>query len=176
VSDTDYLFGDSSSTLAAAFSYLPTTPLAGLSVRFTDASTGDPGAWVWDFGDGSSSSVQNPSHTFSTPGTYTVSLTVTAAAGSDSATSVVTVTPACTITAVTLTQSPFGLRVRGAGFRSGCKILINGRAAPTTLRRGPTLLLARGSALQARLPKGVAVRIVVRNPNGGRSASFVFTR
>jgi PKD repeat protein len=47
-----------------------------LSVNFTDASTGNIGSWSWDFGDGKSSTLQNPSNEYSTPGVYTVKLTV----------------------------------------------------------------------------------------------------
>jgi PKD repeat protein len=46
-----------------------------LTVNFTDISTGSPSAWQWNFGDGGSSTDQNPTHDFG-PGTWTVSLTV----------------------------------------------------------------------------------------------------
>ncbi|MEM6263235.1 MAG: PKD domain-containing protein, partial [Bacteroidota bacterium] len=46
-----------------------------LTVTFTDASI-DPTGWVWDFGDGNTDTVQNPVHTYTSPGTYTVRLTV----------------------------------------------------------------------------------------------------
>jgi len=45
-----------------------------LSVDFTDISIGNPTAWQWDFGDGNSATVANPSHTYSASGTYTVTL------------------------------------------------------------------------------------------------------
>lgn len=48
---------------------------APLSVNFTDLSTRNPESFFWDFGDGSTSSLQNPSHTYNYPGRYTVSLT-----------------------------------------------------------------------------------------------------
>lgn len=54
------------------------TPLSGtepLTVSFTDLSAGPPDTWLWDFGDGESSTVQNPVHVYSTSGSYTVSLT-----------------------------------------------------------------------------------------------------
>ena len=54
-----------------------------LSVQFVDSSTNTPTSWVWSFGDGGSSTVQNPSHTYTSPGTYTVTLTATSAAGSN---------------------------------------------------------------------------------------------
>ncbi len=56
------------------------------SIAFTDTSVGFVTSWSWDFGDGATSTLQNPSHTFATPGTYTVSLTATGPAGSDSET------------------------------------------------------------------------------------------
>lgn len=52
----------------------------GLEVTFTDASTDSDGTvdeWAWDFGDTNTSALQNPVHTYSTAGTYTVGLTVT---------------------------------------------------------------------------------------------------
>jgi PKD repeat protein len=55
-------------------------------VSFTDQSTGDPTQWSWDFGDGGTSTAKNPSHTYDEPGTYTVRLTATNSAGSDTAT------------------------------------------------------------------------------------------
>jgi hypothetical protein len=49
-------------------------PCPSLTINFTDLSTGDPSAWEWNFGDGTSSTEQNPSHTFG-PGDWDVSLT-----------------------------------------------------------------------------------------------------
>jgi PKD repeat protein len=70
------------------------TPLTGgspLLVSFTDASTGGPATWSWDFGDAGSgadntSSDPNPSHAYTTDGSYTVKLTVTNATGTDTLT------------------------------------------------------------------------------------------
>lgn len=47
-----------------------------LTVRFTDASTGNVTAWAWDFGDGQTSTERNPTHTYAAPGDYTVRLEV----------------------------------------------------------------------------------------------------
>lgn len=57
---------------------------AGGSVSFTDTSSGNPTSWLWNFGDGTTSTSQNPNHVYSTAGTYNVTLTVTNAYGSDS--------------------------------------------------------------------------------------------
>ncbi|MBN2734281.1 MAG: PKD domain-containing protein [Methanomicrobiaceae archaeon] len=62
------------------------SPLDGnrpLSVTFTDLSTGTPTSWLWDFGDGGTSTLQNPVHVYSARGRYTVSLTVSNAYGND---------------------------------------------------------------------------------------------
>jgi Zn-dependent metalloprotease len=52
-------------------------------VQFTDKSSSGPTSWAWDFGDGQSSTLQNPSHTYAASGTYTVKLTATNAFGKD---------------------------------------------------------------------------------------------
>jgi PGF-pre-PGF domain-containing protein len=70
----------------ASFSGTPTSGTAPLSVTFTDASTNTPTSWSWDFGDGGTDTVQNPTYIYTSPGTYTVSLTASNAAGSDTAT------------------------------------------------------------------------------------------
>jgi PKD repeat protein len=67
----------------ADFSASLTAGLTPLTVAFTDQSTHNPTAWYWDFGDGSFSTEQNPSHEYQDPGLYTVSLTATNAHGPD---------------------------------------------------------------------------------------------
>ena len=56
---------------------------APLTVEFTDLSTHSPTSWSWRFGDDGTSTAQHPSHTYTSEGTYTVSLTVSNAGGSD---------------------------------------------------------------------------------------------
>jgi PKD repeat protein len=70
----------------AEFSGSPTSGDAPLTVSFTDLSTNSPTSWDWTFGDGGSSTAQNPSHDYTSAGDYTVSLTATNAGGSDTET------------------------------------------------------------------------------------------
>jgi len=79
----------------AGFSGTPTTAYIGLPIQFADSSSNNPASWFWDFGDGTNSTATNPSHQYTVVGTYTVTLTVTNAAGSDAATKTnyITVTP-----------------------------------------------------------------------------------
>lgn len=65
-------------------------PLVGdppLTVSFRDLSYGKISSWLWSFGDGSTSTLQNPVHTYFVPNTYTVSLLVTNPYGSNRKTS-----------------------------------------------------------------------------------------
>ena len=73
-------------TPVADFSGTPTSGTASLSVAFTDLSTNTPTSWLWDFGDGNTSTSQNPTNVYASAGTYTVSLTATNSAGSNQAT------------------------------------------------------------------------------------------
>jgi len=61
--------------IKADFSADPRSGDAPLTVRFTDLSTGNPTMWAWDFGDGATDMVANPTHVYTTPGTYSVTLT-----------------------------------------------------------------------------------------------------
>jgi predicted outer membrane repeat protein len=70
----------------AAFTGTPTSGSAPLAVQFTDASVGSPTMWNWSFGDGqwfntTDVAAASPSHTYTSTGTYTVSLTITGAFG-----------------------------------------------------------------------------------------------
>src|SRR5690606_39869418 len=60
------------------------------------SSTGVIDTYLWDFGDGNTSADQNPVHTFTAPGTYTVELTVTGPGGTDTATLPIEVTAPAT--------------------------------------------------------------------------------
>jgi len=85
---------------AASFVSTVTSGDAPLTVQFVDASTNTPTSWAWSFGDGGTSTLQNPSHTYSTTGSYTVTLTASNAQGSN------TVTQAGYITVVKVATKP----------------------------------------------------------------------
>jgi len=81
----------------ASFTASPTGGTAPLTVNFTDTSSGSPISWAWDFeNDGTlDSNAQNPTFTYTSPGSYTVKLTVVNDGGSSSLTktSYITVSP-----------------------------------------------------------------------------------
>jgi gliding motility-associated-like protein len=65
------------------FSATPTSGCGPLYVQFTDQSTGNPIFWSWDFGNGQTSSLQNPAVAYTTAGTFTVTLITRNTSGSD---------------------------------------------------------------------------------------------
>jgi len=70
----------------AEFTGSPQTPLLNQAVQFSDLSmpgTGTISSWLWDFGDGSTSSLQNPSHMYSMSAAFSVYLVVTTEFGTD---------------------------------------------------------------------------------------------
>ncbi len=84
VEDYTIVIEEGAAIPVADFSAEETIGCETLTVNFTDLSTGVPDTWSWDFGDGSStSSDTNPTHTYTTPGTYTVELTVSNSMGTD---------------------------------------------------------------------------------------------
>lgn len=67
----------------ANFSVDKTYISPGLIVFYSDNSSNNPSDWLWDFGDGSTSTLQNPSHKYTTTGINTVTLSVSNDIGSD---------------------------------------------------------------------------------------------
>jgi len=91
-----------------AFTATPTAGLAPLTVQFTDTSTGSPTSWLWDFGDGNTSTAQNPQHTYTAPGLYTVTLTATNEYGSDTETKTDYITVYAPVTAQFMADVTYG--------------------------------------------------------------------
>lgn len=67
----------------AAFTASPLSGALPLTVYFTDTSTGAVSSWLWDFGDGVTSTLQHPTHTYTASGAFTVALQVSGPGGSD---------------------------------------------------------------------------------------------
>lgn len=87
--------------IQAPVSSFNATPLSGstpLTVKFTNTSTNNPTSWLWNFGDNTTSTVKNPSHIYQNAGSYTVTLTVTNNANSNTLTksNYITVSPKLT--------------------------------------------------------------------------------
>ncbi len=68
----------------ANFTTNTTSGTAPIKIQFNDTSSNNPTNWLWDFGDGTTSTLENPSHTYNRSGNYTVTLTVGNTAGENS--------------------------------------------------------------------------------------------
>ncbi|MCX6291246.1 MAG: PKD domain-containing protein, partial [Bacteroidetes bacterium] len=75
----------------ADFSVNDTTPPINTALQFSDQSSNSPVAWMWNFGDGGSSTLQNPTHAFTTSGVHTITLIAFTCNQSDTISKTVTV-------------------------------------------------------------------------------------
>jgi len=163
----------------------PTTGAAPLSTVLTASVTGgqSPYTYTWAFGDGQTGAGNVTSHTYTTAGNYTATVTVTDNTGATATgtVSIVVTGPAVqnpTISSVVKATSPFRLKVYGTNFKPGAVVKINGVPAPyaTTFKNSTYLVAKKGAALKALCPKGVTVSITVENTDGGVSAAYSYTR
>ena len=110
------------SVLAAGFAYSPRSPVLGRPVSFSDTSTGGPTSWEWDFGDGVTSALQNPGHTYAAAGAYSITLTVKSGSNSSSMSRTISVTYADVIQAASPSYADVVLAISTAN--SGDTVLI----------------------------------------------------
>jgi PKD repeat protein len=116
----------------ASFNTSANSTCTGATVVFSDASSNNPSAWAWDFGDGSSALVENPTHAYANAGTYIISLTASNSAGSASFTDTIVVltTPQVSLSAsdtelcltdgvVSLLVNPMNAQLTGTGVSNG---------------------------------------------------------
>jgi PKD repeat protein len=105
-----------------------------LTVVFRDTSSGDPSRWSWDFGDGRTSSVQNPTHTYGREGSYVVSLTVRRSTRSSTVSKTIAVSEGDAedeelfITDIDPTSGGSGttVTISGTGFRQPLRVFFGG--------------------------------------------------
>ena len=177
----------STNSLQAAFSGSPSSGAPPLVVQFTDSSTGSPAGWNWAFGDGGTSSSQNPTHVFGSSGSYTVSLLVTNSTGSTSS-----ITHPITVS--TNAPSPSGISpgqgiqgssvpisVYGTGFASGASIKLKRSGSTDITATSIAFVSSTTLTGTVSIPAGAVVGswdVVVTNPDaqtGTLSNGFAVT-
>jgi len=84
-------------TVKADFKTKQIVGYTGIPVSFEDASLLPGDSWAWDFGDGNSSSAQNPTHSYSAAGTYDVSLSIANGSNTETKAGYVTILPLTTV-------------------------------------------------------------------------------
>jgi parallel beta-helix repeat protein len=152
-----------------------------LPVQFADTSGGSPTSWAWSFGDGGTSTLQHPSHTYTTAGTYTVSLTVSNASGERD-----TETRAGLITVWALTVSSIApntgvqgsavavTNLAGTGFRAGATVRLVRTGSPDVTATNVVAVSPTRITCDFALPSTAATgawSVVVTNRDG-RSATL----
>jgi PKD repeat protein len=138
-----------------------------LAVQFTDQSTGPVTAWSWNFGDGSTSTTQSPSHTYNSAGSFTATLKVTGSSGqTSSASKTIIVTNPSTVTVVasqslatSLTPGVFTLTRTGS---TGSQLTIYYSLGGTAVN-GVNYQKLSGSVV---FPAGSSTTTVVIQPEG----------
>ncbi|MCK9630055.1 MAG: PKD domain-containing protein [Methanoregula sp.] len=89
LTENDYItVTETQDSPVAAFTSSLTSGVSPLTVNFIDSSSNSPTSWIWSFGDGGTATEKNPSHTYTTKGTFTVTMTATNAGGSSTETKV----------------------------------------------------------------------------------------
>jgi PKD repeat protein len=136
----------------ASFTEDHTSGTAPLVVQFTDTSTSTPTSWLWSFGDGTTSTTQNPQHSFATAGTYLVTLQATNGSGTSP------VSPAQTITV----SAPISGSTGGSGGSSGGASGGSGGGDPGMSRLSGADRFGTAVAIsQASFPNGGAGAVVL---------------
>ncbi len=155
---------------------VPFTP--GVTV---DVSGGDGNyTYAWSYGDGGQGSGGSFSHTYTTPGAYTIVATVNDGSG-HTGTGVAYVTalaPPPIINSVTKLGNPLRLKVTGSNFHADFKVTAGGQQLLLYKYKGTTEIVLKGATiLKSVFPKGLPVQIVITNDDdGGVSAPFTYTR
>jgi PKD repeat protein len=128
-------------------------------VSFTDTSTNNPTSWLWDFGDGATSTQRNPSHTYASANTYSVTLTATNGGGSDDRTRNVQVSDPPG--GVVYAADAFGRTVTNAWGTAdvGGAYTVQNTAGNYDVAAGfGTMVLPSGGAMRSALLNGVSAR------------------
>jgi PKD repeat protein len=162
--------------LTVSLTASPTGGAAPLSVDFTPSASGGDCNYTYTYAYGDGSTGTDAHHTYSTPGTYAATVTVADGAGHSavsSALEVVVVPPPPVIASAHKQPTPFRIVLLGSNFQPNCTATINGTPVDVKYKNGGKIKLKHCKAL---CPKGVAVVIVITNPDGGVSAPLQFTK
>lgn len=155
---------------------LNSTICEGGNVTFTQSSLGDMLTYAWNFGNGNTSTLASPSaQTYATPGTYTVTLTVTGFCGVSTASATVTVNPVpvaptvppatiCSGTSTTLTAIAPGGTYQWYNAAAGGSLLQTGPSYTTPVLSATTTYYVQATSLGCTGPRTAVTVTVVPIP------------
>lgn len=150
--------------VAPAFTFNPSNPVTAQVISFTDQSTGSPASWAWDFGDGVTSTAQNPTHAYAYAGQYTITLSVRNAASYAFATHSINVTAAQQTSRTLVSAAAQTSGVGGSTWRTELTLF---NAGSETLPVNLIYIPSYGNAVQTRqIPIGAKQTITYSNALG----------
>jgi subtilase family serine protease len=149
----------------SSFSSNVTSGQIPLTVQFTDASTNSPTSWIWNFGNGTISNIRNPSITYSNPGNYTVSLTVSNTYGNSTSTKTINVLPRATRPLPKF--SALSVNFVDSSLNSPTNYFWNFGDNTTSIEKNPTKNYTK--------PGTYTVKLTVSNSAGSSSSSKIIT-
>ncbi len=124
------------------------TQVMNLSVLLQDLSVGNPTNWLWTFGDGTSSNVANPAHTYAAPGTYQICLQVSNLCGSTQVCQSITFNCQPPVSAFSVQQSGFTLTLTDLSFNNPTQWSWSVNGAQFSTQQNPQLTLPGPGAYQ----------------------------
>lgn len=155
----------------ADFGFSPANPTAGQLVTFSDLSTGSPTSWNWAFGDGATSALRNPTHAYAAAGAYPVTLSVSNANGSTSATRTVVVSLIAPPQITSFTATPSSV-LPG---QSATLAWTSSGGTSASIDHGIGSVATSGSVTLVPII-GVPYTLTVTGPGGSATASIVISQ
>lgn len=165
--------------LTAAASSDKSSGTIPLAVAFSGSASGGfpPYTYSWTLGDGSTSTAQNPSHTYTQAGSFTAVLTVTDSAAHTAHAPDVTITatnpvPPPVITLMKKVAPPFKFVVTGSNLQNGIKVYIGTTQWPSVVWKNTgKIQITGGASLKLAVPKGTTKTFRFVNPDGGETTT-----
>jgi len=147
-----------------------TSASSGTALAFTATATPSAGctgtpSFSWSFGDGQTSTQQNPSHIYQSLGTFNWTLTVSQDGATCSKSGTITVVNSPVVGLMKKVSPPFKIVVTGSNLQNGIRVFIDGVEWTSVVWKNTGKILLRG-AIKAAVPKGVIRTFRFENPNG----------
>lgn len=157
-------------TASAPASAAPGTAVAFAATATPSAGcTGTP-SFSWSFGDGQTSTQQNPLQTYSSPGAFHWTLTVSQDGATCSKGGTITVVNPPVVGLMKKISPPFKIVVTGSNLQNGIRVFIDGAEWTSVAWKNTGKILLRG-AIKAAVPKGVIRTFRFENPNGDEAVT-----
>ena len=128
-----------------------------------------PPTFAWTFGDGGTSDLPNPSHTYMATGTFPWSVVISTGGQSATKTGSMVVMNFPVVDLIKKTSPPFAITVTGRNFQSGIQVFISGTLWTAVTYKNPGKIKLGGSSLKLAVPKGVPATFRFVNPDGGEA-------